>query len=527
MNAPSVRSHMARLSLLGGLPVASMFTAPPLAASLFALVIMLNPLPARASAIITFVSTFGVAQADATGGVAQKARIAEQDPPISKTDYVDVVSANPTDSNSASAYLAVGWDGTLGMSNGVTGILTSAGDARAGLSGNGAVAFDVTGSPINYTANLTGSTTSGISELKTYASLGRIDGSVTGTTIIFDLGNAPPTGLNIGGTLAPGHYVWEMGSYEYVASGDNASITSGAYLHFSNYGSQAHVTSPPPPTIVDPFQPIPTLTLPILVAGDAPLMEQWLYNGSPLSDGANVTGSHSTTLSVANFTAAQNGAYSCVVSNGVGTDTSIVAICELGQVSSVPWITLQPFDQPLRARNFFAAGAASSGPLTYQWTHAGSTLADGAQVSGASIDGSQTAVMVINGGTAAEVGDYQCIVTDAFGSVATRVALLTSATTAVAPGAAGTLRFTAGPNPARSSVALDFALPAAGVSRLEIFDLSGRRVATIESGTLEAGPHVYAWDLRDASGQHVQPGVFLARLIAGREARVQRIAVLR
>jgi hypothetical protein len=42
---------------------------------------------------------------------------------------------------------------------------------------------------------------------------------------------------------------------------------------------------------------------------------QWLFNSAPLTDGSGISGSHTATLTVANFTAAETGIYSVVATN--------------------------------------------------------------------------------------------------------------------------------------------------------------------------------------------------------------------
>jgi hypothetical protein len=83
------------------------------------------------------------------------------------------------------------------------------------------------------------------------------------------------------------------------------------------------------------------------------------------------------------------------------------------------------------------------------------------------------------------------------------------------------------PNPSRDRAALAFTLPGTAPVTLEIFDLSGRRVRVLASGLLEAGEHRIDWDLRDAAGQPVRPGMFTARLCAAGEVRTRRLAVVR
>ena len=62
-----------------------------------------------------------------------------------------------------------------------------------------------------------------------------------------------------------------------------------------------------------------------------------------------------------------------------------------------------------------------------------------------------------------------------------------------------------------------------------VYSLSGERVRELESGTRAAGLHAAEWDGRDASGERVPPGLYLARVEVatseGEFERLQRIAV--
>lgn len=96
------------------------------------------------------------------------------------------------------------------------------------------------------------------------------------------------------------------------------------------------------------------------------------------------------------------------------------------------------------------------------------------------------------------------------------------------PGRAPALRLSAAyPNPASRSTALQFELGAAGRVDLGIFDVSGRRVATLASGTLPAGAHAARWDGRDMSGSAVPGGLYFARLQSGGRSEVKKITLVR
>jgi len=81
------------------------------------------------------------------------------------------------------------------------------------------------------------------------------------------------------------------------------------------------------------------------------------------------------------------------------------------------------------------------------------------------------------------------------------------------------------PDPARSGATLAFTLPSAGPARLEVFDLAGRRLATLADGAFPAGTRAVRWDLRGAGGARVRPGLVFARLTTPDGVRTRRLVV--
>ncbi|MGH2570390.1 MAG: FlgD immunoglobulin-like domain containing protein [bacterium] len=70
------------------------------------------------------------------------------------------------------------------------------------------------------------------------------------------------------------------------------------------------------------------------------------------------------------------------------------------------------------------------------------------------------------------------------------------------------------PNPSSGDATIQFDVPVEGPARLEIFDVSGRRVATLVDGRLVPGRYSPTWDGRDATGRRVAAGVYFVRLEA-------------
>jgi len=72
------------------------------------------------------------------------------------------------------------------------------------------------------------------------------------------------------------------------------------------------------------------------------------------------------------------------------------------------------------------------------------------------------------------------------------------------------------PNPFSGATTIQYSLPEATDVKLEIFDMLGRLVATVDSGEKAAGSHIRIWDGRSSHGQNVAPGVYIARFSAAR-----------
>lgn len=96
--------------------------------------------------------------------------------------------------------------------------------------------------------------------------------------------------------------------------------------------------------------------------------------------------------------------------------------------------------------------------------------------------------------------------------------------TGVTPGALS-LSFAAYPSPSRS-VNLAFTLPTSSKVQLGVYDLFGRRVATLADGVLGAGAHTKAWAGRSDDGAKVGAGVYFYKLVVGDEIRTARSVFL-
>jgi len=83
-----------------------------------------------------------------------------------------------------------------------------------------------------------------------------------------------------------------------------------------------------------------------------------------------------------------------------------------------------------------------------------------------------------------------------------------------------------GSNPTRGQAGFRFGLPGAAAVELGIYDVTGRRVATLAHGELTAGWHDRAWTVND-DGSAPASGMYFARLIAGNRVMKSRVVLVR
>jgi hypothetical protein len=83
------------------------------------------------------------------------------------------------------------------------------------------------------------------------------------------------------------------------------------------------------------------------------------------------------------------------------------------------------------------------------------------------------------------------------------------------------------PNPFTAATQIAYATPSAGRLELGVYDVSGRKVATLAEGTTMAGNHVARWDGRDATGRLAPAGVYFVRLDLGGHREARKIVLTR
>ena len=140
----------------------------------------------------------------------------------------------------------------------------------------------------------------------------------------------------------------------------------------------------------------------------------------------------------------------------------------------------------------------------------------------------------------AKIGDYYHMISDAGGADLAWAATFNGGedvyyvriqdlTTAVAGDAPARPRLhPSQPNPFVTTTRIPFDMPpGGGHARLEVFDLGGRRVATLLDAPVGGGPQAAVWNGTDGSGRAMRSGVYLYRLETEGLRETRRLMLLR
>jgi hypothetical protein len=79
------------------------------------------------------------------------------------------------------------------------------------------------------------------------------------------------------------------------------------------------------------------------------------------------------------------------------------------------------------------------------------------------------------------------------------------------------------PNPFHASTTIAFANPARAAGTLTVYDVQGKRVATLLDGVVEAGEYTIQWNGAGDSGKLLAPGVYVYRLRIGNHESVKKL----
>ncbi len=195
----------------------------------------------------------------------------------------------------------------------------------------------------------------------------------------------------------------DSGSYQVIVSNVVGPVTSATASLTVQLVVPPTITAQPQSATVTVGD---TVTFSVTANGTSPSY-QWLKDGSPLSGAVN------STFVITGVSVSDAGSYSVNVSNAAASISSAPATLT---VNTPVNITAQP--QPLvvvvGGTATFSVGATGSAPLTYQW-----------QLNGVNLAGANSATLTINGAQPSNAGNYQALVTNPAGTVASASANLT------------------------------------------------------------------------------------------------------
>ena len=85
----------------------------------------------------------------------------------------------------------------------------------------------------------------------------------------------------------------------------------------------------------------------------------------------------------------------------------------------------------------------------------------------------------------------------------------------------------ASPNPFRNTAEIQFAIPGPEAVRIELFDVNGRRVASLLDQTMPAGQHRVRWSGLDSAGRSVASGIYFYRMEAEGFSETRKLVKVR
>jgi len=149
-------------------------------------------------------------------------------------------------------------------------------------------------------------------------------------------------------------------------------------------------------------------TFSVIATGLPPPTYRWRFNGT------TIVGETNATITLSNLTTNQNGGYTVVLSNLVGSVTSVVATLTVGSVAPVN-ITSHPQDRTVAVGDAVLLSVAATGspPITYQWKKGGAEILDATNTT-----------LPFASAAMADTGDYSVIVSNSAGPVSSQTAHL-------------------------------------------------------------------------------------------------------
>jgi len=200
-----------------------------------------------------------------------------------------------------------------------------------------------------------------------------------------------------------------QGAYTVVLSDSFGSVTSAPAILTVGASLPTITQQPQPITVTNGA----TATFTNVASGSAPLYYLWFFNTNTF-----VSGGANPILTISPATTNQQGYYSVIVSNSVGTVTSTPALLSVTVPALLPTITQQPQNYSVTNgyNATFTNQVSGAGPFFFQWYYNTNTA----------VAGGTNNILQITFATTNQAGYYSVIITNSSGgAVTSSPALLT------------------------------------------------------------------------------------------------------
>ena len=83
------------------------------------------------------------------------------------------------------------------------------------------------------------------------------------------------------------------------------------------------------------------------------------------------------------------------------------------------------------------------------------------------------------------------------------------------------------PNPFNPSTTIQYSIPATGDVTIDIYDVQGRAVRTLENAAQQAGDHSIVWDSRNNYGTRVSSGTYFCQILFNNTSLVKKLLLIK
>ncbi|MBX7223175.1 MAG: immunoglobulin domain-containing protein [Blastocatellia bacterium] len=256
--------------------------------------------------------------------------------------------------------------------------------------------------------------------------------AATGTALTFqwrkggvNIANGPTgngstySGVNTNTLTITGVVAADAGMFDVVIMGTCPPSATSNMVALSVNANPTINTQPMPQTVCAGASASFTVA-----ASGTGLTFQWRKGGVNLTNGGNISGATTATLTINPTAAADAANYDCVITSvcaGTAT-TNAVALT----VNAVTAVTAQPTNQMVCVGSTATFTATAVGTnLTFQWRKGGANIANGATGNGSMYAGVTTNTLMITGTALADAGSFDLVITGTCGNATTNAATLT------------------------------------------------------------------------------------------------------